>query len=161
MEHSPPVKPRLKFLWISGVMLIVLMSVMGYSYYTPANVIAWADDLPAARAKSVETGKPILMEFSAAWCPACRAVKRNVWPDSRVEFVVNSRTIPLAVDVDAQRDLASQYGVNGIPAFIVTDATGQVLARKDGYVDADGVIALIDSAERAGVGGAGVSTVPR
>lgn len=140
--------------------IVALAAAMGYTYYAPGNHIAWANDLTQAKANAAATGKPILMEFSANWCPTCRAVKRNVWPDKRVENAVNGRTIPLAVDVDAQRDLASQYGVNGIPAFIVTDATGQVLARKEGYVDADGVIALIDSAKRAG-GGAGVSEVPR
>jgi len=144
--------------------IVAFAAAMGYAYYAPGNHIAWANDLTQAKANAAATGKPILMEFSASWCPTCRAVKRNVWPDKRVEDAVNSRTIPLAVDVDAQKELAAKYGVNGIPAFIVTDATDHVLARAEGYLSADGVMALIDSAERAAGGGGaapGVSAVPR
>ena len=130
------------------MLITAFVAVLGYSYHTPTNHIAWVGDLAKAKAKAAASGKPILMEFSASWCPACRAVKRNVWPLKRVADVVNSQVIPLTVDVDTQKQLVGKYHVNAIPAFIVTDARGRVLARAEGYLDADGVIALIRSAVR-------------
>lgn len=146
---EPNNSKRRKFPWLFFVVVIVALgAVIGYSQYTPGNNIAWAKDVQAARQQSAETNKPVLMEFSASWCPACNAVKRNVWPDNRVEQFVNSRSVPLAVDVDQQQQLSAAYRINPIPAFIMTDSTGRELVRAEGYLDADGVIALVESAER-------------
>lgn len=128
--------------------LIAGGAVYAYTRQTPANEIAWATDLATARAMAAESGKPVLMEFTATWCPACKAVKRNVWPDKRVEHFVNARVIPLSVDVDSQRELSAEYRINPIPAFILTDSTGRELARAEGYLDADQMMSLIESGQR-------------
>jgi thiol:disulfide interchange protein len=95
----------------------------------PASAVAWRTGFDAALAESGQTGKPILVDFTASWCPPCKVMKHEVWPDAQVAAVVNDGYVPLLVDVDAPEnaDVARKYAIQGIPTILVIDATGAVL----------------------------------
>jgi protein disulfide-isomerase len=38
-----------------------------YSFYVPSNSIAWAQDFTVAQEQAGDTGKPILLFFTAEW----------------------------------------------------------------------------------------------
>jgi thiol:disulfide interchange protein len=101
----------------------------------PASSIAWRGDFEAARAEAKASDKPVLLVFSATWCPPCNAMKHDVWPDAAVSQIVNSDFVPLYVDVDnpASVSIARRYGISGIPAVLVVDASGDVL-RQESYM---------------------------
>lgn len=109
-----------------------------------ADNIPWRTDYDSALAEGKKTGKPILIDFSATWCPPCQEMKRSAWPDSRVESLASSKYIPLAMDVDAPgaKDPAARYGINTIPAVLVVDADGMVL-RQSSFMSADELAAFL------------------
>ena len=100
--------------------------------------IGWTDDLPAARrAAAAGSGKRVLLDFTAGWCPACQELGRTTWSDRSVAAAVDAACVPVRVDVDAHPDVARAYGAEYLPTLVLTDAAGHELRRSVGYVSAD------------------------
>lgn len=93
--------------------------------------IAWRESYEAAAAEAAAHDKPVLVVFSASWCPPCNAMKHDVWPDKEVEQVVNDSYVPLYLDVDVPTtaSIAQRYGVRSIPTLLIVDAEGNELRR--------------------------------
>ena len=113
--------------WLS--FLVVSLACAWYSFYVPANRIAWAADYAAAQEQAAESGKPMILFFTARWCVPCRIMKRSVWADDEVEATVNAGFIPVTIDVDdpAAAAVQERYQVGATPVTIVTDPQGNVL----------------------------------
>lgn len=69
---------------------------------------------------------PVLLDFSASWCPPCQATKPEVAKLKAQGYPVR------VVDVDESPGLAKRFRVSGIPTFIVVDTDGSELARTTG-----------------------------
>lgn len=116
--------------------LVVSLAYAWYSFYVPSNSIAWADNYTSAQQQAADSGKPLILYFTADWCVPCRVMKRQVWADEQVAAAVNAQFIPVAIDVDDSEDAAvlARYNVVGSPVTIVTDPQGNVLQWRDGGI---------------------------
>lgn len=128
------------FLWILIVALLVMVqwpqikggyySLMGIA--APADNIPWRTDYQAALQESAASGKPVLLDFSADWCPPCKVMKHEVWPDADVRKAVIDSYIPVYLDVDnpASQAAANRYAVRSIPSLFIVDSQGNVLKQE-------------------------------
>ena len=93
------------------------------------SMIDWREGFETALDEVETGGKPLLLVFSASWCPPCIVMKHDVWPDAEVSHAVNRGYVPLHVDVDdpANSALAARYDIRGIPAVLIIDAQGKLL----------------------------------
>ncbi len=106
--------------------------------------IAWRTKLSDALAESKKTGKPVLADFSAAWCPPCQEMKHASWPDPKVEAVVKEKYIPVLLDADASdtEGPARRYAVEYLPTVLLLDSDGKVLRQGD-YMTASELLAFL------------------
>jgi thiol:disulfide interchange protein len=82
----------------------------------------------AALKASKESGKPVVLIFSAAWCPSCQANKHNVYPSPAVQpFHDKFVWAYLDADQDANASAIHKFGVTGIPHIQFLDKTGKSL----------------------------------
>lgn len=137
-ESRPYRKPFIHFwrcFWLS--FLVISLAYAWYCFYVPSNSIAWADSYTDAQTQAVQTDKPVILYFTGEWCVPCRIMKRNVWADEQVMASVNSRFVPVAIDVNDPReaDVLDRYNVSGPPVTIVTDPQGNVLQWRTGGID--------------------------
>jgi thiol:disulfide interchange protein len=128
------------FLLVIGYVQWPMFKGLFYRAYgtpPPNDGIAWRTDLTAALAESAQTGKPVVVDFSASWCPPCQVMRHESWPDSQVAKTANEKFIPVFLDADSAgaRAPAEKYGIYAIPAVLVLDSQGKVL-RQANFLDA-------------------------
>jgi protein disulfide-isomerase len=131
--------------WFWRVTLVVSLGFAWYAFYVPSNNIAWANDYASAQQQAAQSGKPIILFFTAKWCVPCRIMKRTVWADEQVAASVNAGFLPVAIDVDAPDAAAAldRYHVGPTPTTIITDPQGEVLQRVDGGMSKTDFLALL------------------
>jgi protein disulfide-isomerase len=102
-------------------------------YQFPESKIPWRSDFEETLSEAKEKRKPVLLVFGATWCPPCKTMKRNVWPDEEVTNAVERGYVPMYVDVDEEKhaQLSSRYKILGIPAVLVLNADGEVLQKRN------------------------------
>lgn len=133
-------------LLIGAVVFMQWPMLKGMYYKTtnaqaPASAVAWRTGFDAALAESAKTGKPVLVDFTASWCPPCQVMKHEVWPDGQVASAVNERYVPVLVDVDNPENakVAERYGIRSIPTLVIVDAEGRVI-REGAFMSASDML---------------------
>jgi thioredoxin 1 len=84
---------------------------------------------------------PYLVDFTAAWCPPCRALEpivRSVATELAGQLRVGT------VDLDAQPELAVRFGVRGAPTLILF-AGGREVARQLGLTTRKRLLEMVQS----------------
>jgi thioredoxin-related protein len=122
------------------VAIIFSEPVCAKSSAATTNTVQWIHidkgDTSAAFARAKAENKPVLLFWTAVWCPPCNQVKSTVF--ARADFVETSKSfIPLYVDGDAAgaQRLGAQLGVRGYPTTIVFAPDGREITRLPGEVE--------------------------
>ena len=92
---------------------------------------------PALKAQD----KPVLLDFWAPWCGPCRAMGPIL---DKVALQVADQAIVAKVNVDHERDLAGQFGVEAIPTLVIMKK-GQVVNRFVGVQQASTLVAVLQN----------------
>jgi thioredoxin 1 len=91
--------------------------------------IAIPDD-PWFHAQVVENPLPVLVDFSATWCPPCRELAVLL---KQLEQEFHGRIDIVTIDVDEHPRLAAHYGAERIPKILILNH-GKVLDGRVGLL---------------------------
>ncbi len=94
-----------------------------------AAAIDWIRDYDTGMARAAEEGKPVMIDFGAEWCAACRELEHKTYTAPRV-IEESRRFISIQVDctrsTDAVKALKEKYGIRGLPWIVWIDSAGNV-----------------------------------
>ena len=105
----------------------------------------WDQALADARADARTSNKPLVLYFTADWCPPCQEMKRTTWTNSQVQDALK-KVVFVTVDVDQWPAAARQFDVSGIPTLIRLQENGEAESSLSGLVSPMDFLAWIGSA---------------
>lgn len=111
--------------------------------------IAWTTDFEAAKAQAAKEKKLIFMDIFAVWCPPCKMLESETFPDPAVQKLL-SEFVPVKIDADKQGDIVEKYSDGSLPTLAVIDANGRLLDSNAGFLDAANLQEWVGIARKAG-----------
>ncbi len=120
---------------VVGVVMIAL-ALVGYGWLAPSpgtgpGKTHWQPYTARALKQAAAAGKPVMVLFTADWCPPCRQLKAETLPDPRVSRVLDDFVV-LKADVTTGgspevKKLARKWRVRGVPTMFFLDSRGKLL----------------------------------
>jgi len=89
----------------------------------------------------LNSDKPVLVDFWAAWCGPCRMVGPII---DQISEEYGDKAVVGKLDVDANQEFAAKYGVRNIPTVLIFQ-NGEVVGRQVGVAPKNAYSEAIDA----------------
>ncbi len=118
-----------------------------------AEGFAWMSDEAQALALAAREGRPVILDFWAEWCVACKELDRTAWSDPRVAEAL-SRFVTVKIDATDETPenaaLFRKYDVVGMPTVLFIDRRGrEVPVRVTGAISAEEMLRWVKAVDEA------------
>jgi thioredoxin-related protein len=137
---------------------ILLLGCLG----ARADETQWLTDYNAALQQAKSAKRNVLLDFTGSdWCEACIKMEKEVLNTPEFKDYASKHLILMQADfpirkplpqklADQNSKLQDEYGVDGMPAYILVDKNGNVLGRQVGYLEGgpSAFIAKIESMKK-------------
>ncbi len=113
----------------------------------------WEHDEPAALVRARAEGRPVIIDFWADWCSACKELDHLAWADPRVREEAK-RFVTLKMDGSADdpsfEAAFKKYAVVGMPTVILIDPRGRELPERiTAAIDAQAMLSRLREVDQA------------
>ena len=129
----------------AGGAFLLIMSIM-----KPERVLSWETPVASnergpltaqARERARAESRPLIVDFTAAWCVACKEMEKHTFADERVQREAG-RFLAVRVDVTDDEDprvkaTTREHAVRGLPTVILFGSNGSEALRYTQQVEAD------------------------
>ena len=116
------------------------------------NWLSFSEALAAAKI----SGRPILVDVFAPWCPWCQKLQTEVYPDKDIQEYIEKNFEIARLDIEDKEttiefrgytltsaELASGLGAEATPTTVFLAANGDYITRLPGFIDADEFIHVL------------------
>ena len=116
---------------VSGFTRFLSKSRLASATPTPAPTpMLWATYSPSAVVSAAGAGKPIIIDFTAAWCVNCKEIEHDVFDNPTVSPTLAQGFVTLRADLTDFNSPASvavekQYGFGSLPTIVVLGPSGK------------------------------------
>ena len=108
----------------------------------PGSII-WREWSRGAFLAARRESKPVLLTLTATWCHWCHVMEETSYSDPRVIQLVNSRYIPVSVDVDRRPDISRRYNQGGFPSVAILDDQAKLITGST-YIPPDQMVRFLE-----------------
>ncbi|HYV57640.1 MAG TPA: cytochrome c biogenesis protein CcdA [Candidatus Nitrosopolaris sp.] len=131
---------------------VALLTVFRTEATSPIPWIAYSED---ALAHAIAEGRPVLIDFEAAWCLPCREMERTTFRDPAVVRAV-AAFATLKVDLTEEDDptaaLRERFAIAGVPTYVLLGPDGTERRRLVGFISPRDMLAALGAIDGAGHG---------
>jgi len=135
---------------------LVILGVGGFQLFAPEDHVegvVWASDLDEELAAASQSGKPVIIDFTADWCAACKELEHFTYTDPAViqcSTDFERVMLDMTATTDANTALQKRYAVKGLPAVFFVCPDGEVLnsLTLQGFEPADRFLSKMNAALR-------------
>ena len=114
----------------------------------PVKLLTWEHSEVDAVARARAERRPLIVDFTADWCTACKKLSKETLSDPRV---MQKASNFVAVKIDATNDedpqvesVKGKYKVVGLPTLVIYDSNGAERKRFNDFVGPDEFLAALD-----------------
>ncbi|MEK7711166.1 MAG: thioredoxin fold domain-containing protein [Planctomycetota bacterium] len=133
--------------WALAALVAGTLIVFFTSSGTGSPPAGWSDNPQTALSEASETSRRVVMGFYLPGCSPCVAMEHEVLPARPVREAL-SGFVPVLVNAISNPQLADRYQVEVTPTYIITDAQGNLLAKRVGYQSVDEFVAFVQGVSR-------------
>ncbi|GAC1545523.1 MAG: hypothetical protein NVS3B10_09590 [Polyangiales bacterium] len=113
--------------------------------------VIWTTDQTEAKATASREKRPMVIDFTADWCAACKEMEKTTFVDPRF-WRAASRFVALRVDgtdEDAPgfSDYAKRFEIRGLPAVVILDSKGDPAMVFRKRVETDEIVAALEKVQ--------------
>ncbi len=110
------------------------------------------DDVDAAFQLAQETNKPVMIDFWAEWCAACKELDHKTFSQPEIYKFVNRDFIALKIDgteiTDEVKQVWKKFGVKGLPTVVFMDPDGKEIDRFEAFRTVEEVLPFLQKASK-------------
>lgn len=112
------------------------------------STLNWLGDYGQALKTAVDRQRPVWLQFTGPWCPNCHRMDKESFKNPKIIEHLSKLFVPAKISCENDAELALSFGFTQLPATVLISPDGKILAKHEGYADAD-TLAKISS--QAGV----------
>ena len=123
---------------------LIIFALLSTSVLQGQGIEFFKGSLEQAKAKATKEGKLIFVDAYTTWCGPCKRMSKNVFPQAMVGDYFNAQFINMKIDMEKGegRDFQRNYQVRAFPTLLFLDGDGNVVHKKIGGTNPQGLVAL-------------------